>query len=65
MVQGEKLVVTGLHGSVYEAFCFDADKGGQPLWTAEFGGVQGGHFGWGSGAQATPAISGDKVYCVD
>ncbi len=65
VVQGEKLVVTGLHGSVYEAFCFDADKGGQPLWTAEFGGVQGGHFGWGSGAQATSAISGDKVYCVD
>jgi len=64
-IQGDKLVVTGLHGSIYEAFCFDADKGGQPLWTAEFGGIMGGHFGWGSGAQSTPAISGDKVYCVD
>ncbi len=65
VIQGEKLVVTGLHGSLYEAFCFDADKGGQPLWTAEFGGIMGGHFGWGSGAQSTPAISGETVYCVD
>ena len=37
-IQGNRLVVSGRHGFLDQFFCFDADKGGPPLWTAEIGG---------------------------
>jgi len=64
-VQGDRVVVSGRHGALDEVFCLDADKGGQPLWTAEFEGGEHGHFMWGAGPHATPTISGDKVYCAN
>ena len=64
-ISGDKLVITGRHGWVDEVFCFDADKGGSPLWVAEIEGGDAGHFDWGSGPHASPAISGDKVYVAN
>ena len=60
VVQGDKLIVVGKHGYLDEVFCFDADKGGAPLWVAELQGGSG-HDGWCGGPTATPAIGGDKV----
>ena len=60
-VKGNRLVVMGRHGNVDELFCFDADKGGKPLWIAEYGSGAG-DYGWGDGPQSTPCIDGDKVY---
>ena len=61
-VKGNKLVVMGRHGGVDQLFCFDADKGGKPLWIAEFTTGGGSDYGWGDGPQSTPCIDGDKVY---
>jgi hypothetical protein len=61
-VRGNKLVVMGRHGIIDEVFCFDADKGGPPIWIAEFATVDGSDYGWGDGPKTTPTIDGDKVY---
>jgi outer membrane protein assembly factor BamB len=62
VVKGDKLIVQGRHGQVDELFCFDADKGGKPLWILEYATGSGGDYGYGDGPQATPCIDGDKVY---
>jgi outer membrane protein assembly factor BamB len=61
VVQGNRLVVVGKHGYLDEVFCFDADKGGAPLWIAELEGGSG-RDGWCGGPTPTPTISGDRVY---
>jgi hypothetical protein len=58
-------VVSGRHGFLDRFFCFDADRGGPPLWTAEIEGGEAGHFDSGSGSHATAAIDGDKVFVAD
>ena len=60
-VKGDKLVILGKHGFLDEVFCFDADKGGAPVWVTELPGSNGWD-GWGGGPTATPYIDGDKVY---
>lgn len=64
-IQGNRLVVSGRHGFLDRFFCFDADRGGQPLWTAEIEGGEAGHFDWGSGSHGMAAIDGDKVFVSD
>ena len=59
-VQGDKIVVVGKHGNLDQVLCFNADKGGAPLWLAELPG--GGGDGWSGGPTAQPYIAGDKVY---
>ena len=54
-VQGDRLVMMGRHGQIDEIFCFDADKGGRPLWIAEYA-AEGGDYGYGCGPQGTPRI---------
>ena len=61
-VKGDKVVVLGRHGGVDQLFCFDADKGGKPLWIVEYATNPGGDYGYGDGPQSTPCIDGDKVY---
>ena len=61
-VQGNRLVVSGRHGFLDRWFCFDADRGGPPLWLAEIEGGEAGHFDWGSGSHAAAAIDGNKVF---
>jgi len=65
VIAGDKLVISGRKGHVDEFFCFDADKGGLPLWVAEIEGKLGGHSTWGGGPHSTPAIDGDKVYVAN
>ncbi len=60
-VKGNKLVIMGRHGVIDEVFCFDADKGGPPLWIAEYMTNFGSDYGWGDGSQSTPTIDADKV----
>jgi len=48
-VKGDKLVVQGRHGGVDQLFCFDADKGGKPLWIVEYATNPGGDYGYGDG----------------
>lgn len=60
VVQGDKLIVMGKHGYLEEVLCFDADKGGPPIWIAELPAGEGD--GWASGPNVSPFISGDKVY---
>jgi hypothetical protein len=60
-VKGDKLVILGKHGWMDEAFCFDADKGGAPLWIAELPGGNGGD-GWSGGPSATPYVDKDMVF---
>jgi RNA polymerase sigma factor (sigma-70 family) len=75
-IQGNRLVVMGQKpnpaGQVQAAghrantdvvFCFDADKGGKPLWTFEFEDGYG-DYGYGTGPVSTPAIDGDRTYVV-
>ena len=64
-IQGNRLVVSGRHGYVDRFFCFDADKGGLPLWTAEMEGGEAGHADWGSGSHSMAAIDGDKVFVAN
>lgn len=64
-IQGNRLVVSGRHGYVDQFFCFDADKGGQPLWVAEMEGGESGHFDWGSGSHAMAAMDGDRVFVAN
>lgn len=64
-IQGNRLVVSGRHGYLDRFFCFDADKGGLPLWTAEIEGGEAGHFDWGSGCHGMATIDGDKVFVAD
>ena len=61
-IRGNRLVVSGRHGFLDQFFCFDADKGGAPIWVAEIEGGEAGHFDWGSGSHAMAAIDGDSVY---
>jgi outer membrane protein assembly factor BamB len=61
-IQGSRLVVSGRRGFLDRFFCFDADKGGMPIWTAEIEGGEAGHFDWGSGSHAMAAIDGDRAY---
>ncbi len=66
-VLGNKLIVMGTHGFIDEVFCFDADKGGRPLWITDLSGAgdisqYGGRDGWCGGPVTMPCISGDKVY---
>jgi outer membrane protein assembly factor BamB len=64
-IQGNRLVVSGRHGYLDQFFCFDADQGGEPLWTAEIEGGEAGHFDWGSGSHGMATIDGDKVFVSD
>jgi outer membrane protein assembly factor BamB len=41
--------------------CFDADKGGEPLWKQEYQDSYGA-YGWGTGPAAAPTMDGDKVF---
>ena len=61
-IQGNRLVVSGRHGFLDRWFCFDADRGGPPLWTAEIEGGEAGHFDWGSGSHAMTTLDGDKAF---
>jgi outer membrane protein assembly factor BamB len=61
-IKGSKLIVTGRHGQMYQAFCFDADKGGRPFWTADFAYDLSTDYGWGDGPYNTPSITEDSVY---
>ncbi len=64
-IQGNRLVVSGRHGFLDQFFCFDADRGGAPLWVAEIEGGEAGHFDWGSGSHAMASIDGDRVFVSD
>ena len=64
-IQGNRLVVSGRHGFVDQFFCFDADKGGAPLWIAEIEGGEAGHADWGSGSHAMAAMDGDKAFVAN
>jgi len=64
-VQGNRLVVSGRHGYLDRFSCFDADRGGFPLWTAEIAGGEAGHFDWGSGSHAMAALDGDKLFVTN
>ena len=67
-VQGNRLIVMGQRanpadnkGNTDTAYCFDADKGGEPLWKQDFPDEYG-DYGWGTGPTAAPTIDGDKVF---
>ena len=57
--------VSGRHGFLDEFLCFDADRGGPPIWVAEIEGGEAGHFDWGSGSHAMASIDGDGAYVAD
>lgn len=61
-VKGNRLIVTGRIGQVFEAFCFNADKGGKPLWISDFSAESSSDYGWGDGPYSTPCITEDSVY---
>lgn len=74
-IQGNRLVVLGKTAKAKDApakgkksqyrpitvTCFDADKGGEPIWKQEFPSNYG-DYGWGLGPTSTPTIDGDRVY---
>ncbi len=67
-IQGNKLVVMGQRANPAPAkdstdtvYCYDADKGGEPLWKQDFKDGYG-DYGWGLGPTVQPTMDGDKVY---
>lgn len=69
-IQGDRLIVCGKtprdettrkKQRPMTVYCFDADKGGKPLWKKRFPDDYT-DYGWGLGVSASPAIDGDKVY---
>ncbi len=66
-IQKNKLIVMGQrdeadgksHTNI--VFCYDADKGGEPLWKTEFPDSYD-DYGWGTGPATMPTMDGDKVY---
>jgi outer membrane protein assembly factor BamB len=55
-------VIPGRNGDSDVLYCFDANKGGAPLWKAEYAAPGKPASGFGAGARGSPCIDGECVY---